>query len=190
MNYNYNGAYAHVGTNQGIKATWEPNGPTGSWWISQTFANQLWAQTGVFNSKWFYYIQDRSTGTDLVTINWAHLKPADYTKPHTFEISQQGGHKGWRFLIDGKSIGSYGIGADGSGDFLLTNEFADAGDKATFHDAQVMVSGVWRPASSAFSFTMGDPVLGIAGHLQDPTLAPGALRIGGPASVTNGTQLW
>jgi len=184
----YNGAYAHVGANSGIRATWDSLGiaPATPFWISQSFPNQLWAQVGYYPDGWFYQVWDLAAYHKL-----ASNGPGKAIKPgvHTFEISLQGNR--WRFSVDGKSIGNYGIGSDtGSGDFLLTNEFTTGSEAALFRDATYLTNGVWTPAPSAQCYISGLPPIGIAGHLQDPTLAPGSLRIGGAASVTNGTQLW
>jgi hypothetical protein len=184
----YNGCYAHVGPNSGIRATWDSLGkqPDSACWISQGFPNQLWAQVGFFNGNWFYQVWSLSPYNQLAARSG---KAANLGKPHAFEISAQGNR--WRFLVDGKSIGNYGIGSDvGAGDFLMTNEFTTGTENVLFTDAMVEINGVWQPAASGSAYISGTPAIGLAGHLQDAALAPGSLRIGGAASVTNGTQLW
>ena len=193
MSVTYNGAYAHVGANTGIRATWDPLGtaPTSPYWISQSFSNQLWAQVGYYPPGWFWYVFDLKTNPPQILAHskLTNPKPIQAGQSHVFEISLQGNR--WRFMVDGKAVGNYGIGSDtGSGDFLLTNEFTNGTESALFSDAMVQLNGVWQPASSASAYISGTPAIGIAGHLQDPTLASGSLRIGGAASVTNGTQLW
>jgi len=190
----YNGAYAHCGANKGVRATFNAlgNPQPGTFWISQSFPNSLWAQVGFFNVGWFYQVWNLNGPTLLKSFKSSSQKTQDVSQgTHVFEISLQGGHGSWGFLVDGRKIGGYGIGSDtGDGDFLLTNEFASGPEIGLFTDAQALINGVWQPAPSASAYISGTPAIGLAGHLQDPTLPPGSLRIGGAASVTNGTQLW
>ena len=184
----YNGAYANVGQNTGIRATWDSQGiaPPTPFWIAQTFPNQIWIQGGYYPPGWFYQVWDRTRGLKLAgTTSNKAITPG----VHTFEISAQG--KRWRVLIDGKSIGNYGVGASvGSGDFLLTNEFSNGTERALFRDAAALINGVWVPAPVGSSYLSGLPALGIAGNLQDAALPAGTIRIGGTAGVVSDTLLW
>lgn len=184
------------GPNDGVRCTitMPATPPTGAFWISEYSSAGVWGQVGIdFNGRPFFeawkdgQLLNKPTSFGL---RGKALSPGD----HVFEMSLQAKTK-WHFMVDGKSQGAWDLAAVDapSSNIVACCENGDGSVPVTLSNILLRRNGVWMPVSQGAAEAIGDgynPTIGVYGHLQDSTLPPGAVRIGGPGNIGYGTPLW
>ena len=197
MTFDYENFYCQQGAsvrgpnaNAGVRAVVEiPTTQPVSYWIGLSVIGGLWAQVGTSAGKQFYQVW---RGGAKVSPNSSSNKKVG-AGPHEFSIEYKN-RTIWTLAIDGHPVTSYDMeGTAGSANFdALSEGCVDNQPVVLFRDFCFKVNGLWLPAQSASaSHTSSVHPIGVAGHLQDATIAPVAFKLGkGIAVQPNGTQLW
>lgn len=167
-----------------------------SYWISDDSSANVWGQVGYFICGHqaplaFYQVWNLSayailtTGTADVTVG-----------PHTFSISLLSGTT-WAYAVDGEVLGVYDMRSSNSSSSYPVFALSEEGyvsspwtpSPVEFDTAiQVLKAGTWSPVQLAASYGGG---WGVEGNIQDPSLPPDAMTVGGSSTELNpGTALW
>lgn len=167
-----------------------------SFWISEAFQNNLWAQVG-------YYIQNGSAPVAFYQIwsltNRTEISTGTHSVSdgfHEFSIVYSTGTT-WKFTLDSHVFGTYDIGTNNSATNYPIYAMSEEGyvtapfafSEVVFTRAiQISGAGSWINAASATSFGNS---WGIKGNAQSSQLLANELVIGGsiPTVAPNG-ELW
>lgn len=189
-------------SNQGIRSSIQVtdqsvNEGVLSFWVSEAFNNNLWAQVG-------YYIQNGSSPVAFFQV-WNLTERSELTTGtqsisigvHTFAMQLIKQTNEWNFSIDGKSFGTYEMKANDSSSSYPIYAMSEEGyvfhpfsfDSVLFTSAiEVFKSGTWQPVSYAYSF---GNAWGIQGNNQNPLLSDDELSIDGSSSALPvNSSLW
>lgn len=167
-----------------------------SFWVSESFPSNLWAQVGYYLQNAsppiaFYQVWNLTDRAELVTGT-----EAVSTGTHLFSILLSQSNI-WSFAVDGTSFGSYDMKANVSSSLAPIYAMSEEGyvaqpfefQQVVFLSAiQTLKSGAWTSVSYANSF--GD-AWGIGGHAQNSLLGQNELVVGeGAGALADNSSLW
>jgi hypothetical protein len=189
--------------NNGIRSTIQVKSQTQSsgalsFWVSEAFSNNLWAQVGYFVLNGsapaaFFQVWNLTSGAELST---GALNASEGF--HVFSMNSVPGGNVWQFKIDSNEIGSFVMGTNESNPSYPAYAMSEEGYAiAPFGFTQVLFSsalefydfGTWHNATTGESY---GNTWGLQGQEQSPILSANQILVGGSASGSNGTAfvLW
>jgi hypothetical protein len=186
-------------SNEGIRATIQVMNQNVSgvlsFWVSETFKNDLWAQVG-------YYIENRTSPVAFCQIwnltnnseVWSNATEVGEGM-HTFEISYLKGTN-WSFLLDGTQFALFDMHTNETSHTSPVHAMSEEGyvseqfsfSPVEFSSLQLFFFGSWHNIAEATS--IGN-AWGMQGRMQNSSFAPNEFAVGGDsAPLPSDSALW
>jgi hypothetical protein len=171
------------------------------YWIGERTTALFWGQVGYVDYvdgslRPFFQVWDLNTGQLVVS---SSFKKKISAGSHTFTMELTRGTK-WSFSVDNTTLGTVDMHSSVSGDpgssivsAIVETQAANCPappQAISFSQLNVMQDGAWVEVRNGYAAS-GSRSFGVAGNLQDSSIPPATVLVGGTTPVLPaGTQLW